>query len=141
MTLEPNTERFYSGKYLVDFNPEIDGEAYELPLQEASSTGLVDNYSHLKETSNVEDLLVGPEDFHLLAEEAQAGCEEWGEVILGATSGEFEGSPISNFAFYNFYLGPCGRGRNQQATPIAISDFYYVAIESGSVGREILEFC
>jgi len=120
---------FYSGKYLVEFDPTIDREAYCLPELE-----------DVKETSNVEDLLADPEFFDLLPGEVQAGCDDWATDISTGT-GDFVGNPIPNFAFYNFYLGPIGRGLHQQSTPIAISAFYTVGIESGSIGRIILEFC
>ncbi len=141
--LDPNTEKFYIGKYLAEENPFVDKEAYSLPLTEATSFGgVVDNFQALEETSNVEDLLVDPEDFCVDAEDAQDGSNTWGQVNIVATSDEFSGKPIPNFAFYNFYLGARGRGRSQQPTAIEISDFYTVPIESGSPSsRQILEFC
>ena len=124
-SLDPNTDKFYQGKYLSERDPAIDREAYSLPLQDAVLWGgLEDNFQHLTDTSNVEDLLVDPEDFCIVPEEAQGGCDEWGQVNIVATSEEFERNPIPNFAFYNFYLGSCGRGLQQQPTVIAIDDFY-----------------
>lgn len=126
-----SSSAFYLGKYLVDFDPYIDRDAYCLP-------GLPD----IKETSNVEDLLADPEAFDVLPLEAQGGCDEW-STDTSTGSGDFTGNSIPNFAFYNFYLGPIGRGRFSQSTPIAISDFYTVSIESGSPAgsRIILDFC
>lgn len=140
-SLDPNTEKFYIGKYLSEISPKIDREAYSLPLEEPTSFGIVQpNYQALKETSNVEDLRANPEDFNILPEDVQAGCDNWSQVNIVATSGEFERNPVPNFGFYGFYFGYLGRGREQQLIAIAISDFYILGIESGSDGKEILNF-
>ena len=128
--LDPNTEKFYQGKYLSEVNPKIDREAYSLPLEESITFGGVKaNFSHLIETQNVEDLLAFPEDFQVDPFEVQAGTDKWDQITIVSSSDEFTRKSIPNFAFYNFYLGSLGKGFNQQPTAIAIDAFYIESVE------------
>jgi hypothetical protein len=132
---------FYVGKYAITNDPLIDRQAYCLP----DTNPLTGEFlkEHFAETSNPEELIANPEAFKLLPLETQGGACEWG-VTFSVGEGEFEQSQLSDKLFYpDFYLGAVGKGRRQQPTAIAISNFYPVPVESGSAAgsREILEFC
>ena len=125
LTLDPNTDHFYQGKYLVEKSPPIEKQAYCLPLEEAGMFGISGaNFSHLAETQNVEELLSNPEDFKLDPFEVQAGVDEWGEISFTTGADDFTSSPVPNFAFYGFYFGDIGLGLEPPPFPISIADFY-----------------
>jgi len=60
---------FYVGCYLIQqdtLEPPFDGSSWALP-----------DTQHVRETSNVEELLIDPEDIDVVPEEAQYGCAQW----------------------------------------------------------------
>jgi hypothetical protein len=65
---------FYVGCYLIlesDLEPRHERTAWELP-DTAFHSG------HMSDTSNVEELLINPEDMDLLPTQIQFGCSQWG---------------------------------------------------------------
>jgi hypothetical protein len=64
---------FYLGCYLIlsdEIAPPHDSDSWELPDTTAHS-------GHMSDTSNVEELLINPEDMDLIPTQIQFGCAEW----------------------------------------------------------------
>jgi hypothetical protein len=64
---------FYVGSYLIlsdTIAPKHDRDSWELPDTTAHS-------GHMADTSNVEELLIDPEDMDLIPTQIQFGCAEW----------------------------------------------------------------
>jgi hypothetical protein len=59
----------FDGKWIIQqdsFNLPFDGANWDLP-----------DLQHAKETSNIEELLMDPEDFNAVPEQVQFGCDQW----------------------------------------------------------------
>ena len=104
---------FYIGNYLVqqDFlELDFEGEAWSLP-EDA-------DLQHVKETSNVEDLWIAPEDLDIVPEEMQFGLIQWSD----------DDEPTSTWGlFYNpslsteFYL--------RDFSPVDFFAEFYIPVE------------
>jgi len=78
---------FYLGCYLIQqdsLEPSFEGHEWELP-----------DIQHAKETSNVEELLMDPEDFDTVPEQIQFGCAQWTDD---------EGFTPDDAAYEQFYV-------------------------------------
>jgi len=70
---------FYAGTWFVP--------VYNVPEQQDWLIPLDGNLESLKETQNVEELDVNPEDMDLLPQEIQAGCASW--ITFSSPTGSF----------------------------------------------------
>lgn len=127
---------FYLGKWQVVWP----ADGWETP----SAWQLPKTTEDLKETSNVEELDIVPEDMFLNPEDTQAGCDEWSITLTSGDDGTYSASPLNERIFYPGYY-PGTRTRNfryEQPYAIAPSFFYTIPIESGSRAgeRTVLDF-
>ncbi len=87
---------FYVGPYLLlqdSLEPLHDGNIWELPDTTAHS-------GHMSDTSNVQELMINPEDMDLIPTQIQFGSTQWsGDGGLNAEAGWSEFYP-SDEAFY-----------------------------------------
>lgn len=117
---------FYVGSYLQEEEP-TDRE-YQIPIIDEPGR-LDDNFEHVVETSNVEELDAPPEQFDLPPEDIQSGYTRW---VVDLSSGADDFGNDTQFVdslFYSFYYGAIGRGRDPEPLPIAPSDFYTIPVE------------
>jgi hypothetical protein len=126
--------RFYLGKWEVVWPPDPS-------VEQRDTWALPQTEEDLKETSNVQELDLNPEDMFLPAEDIQSGQCEWVVGDGDGASDTFQEIALDNALFYpGFYFGYVAAGRFPQTIPIAPDFFYPIGIESGSAGSAILEF-
>lgn len=80
---------FYVGTWFV--------QSFPIPIQQDWLLPLDGDHQHLKDTQNVEELRVNPEDMDELPQDIQAGADEW--ITFSSPDGEFymQGFPSSEF--------------------------------------------
>ena len=89
---------FYLGSYFV--------QEYETENQVDWQMPLDGDFQHLRQTANVEELWVHPEDMDIPPEEIQVGPVEW--VTFSHDFDSFYSSQPGPFGFYFKALGPAG---------------------------------
>ena len=84
---------FYVGKWLQDDDPRFDPGNWALPKP---------NAQHIKETANVEDLRVFPEDMAVVPEQIQFGHAQWTDDDSVESVWGFFYAPTINFYVRSF---------------------------------------
>lgn len=87
---------FYAGKWLVEAIPILDRLDWCFPDSDTESAD-----QHMRETQNVEELNILPEEMDLLPEEIQDGCEAWTQITFSTDDAFYKEAAPDLGGWYN----------------------------------------